>query len=49
MLIPDIELKAKIEEFIRTQGLKKQGQQNSMTDKVEAADSSNDVTPMVTE
>jgi len=49
MLIPDVELKAKIEEFIRTQGLKKLGQQNSVTNMVEAAYSSNDATPMVTE
>ncbi|ONK60080.1 uncharacterized protein A4U43_C08F13970 [Asparagus officinalis] len=46
MLIPDVELKAKIEEFIRSQASKRT---KSMTNAVEAGDSSNDVVAMVTE
>jgi len=46
MLIPDVELKAKIEEFIKSQGLKRQRQLNSTANTKEALDSSNDATPM---
>ncbi|KAJ6802526.1 putative ubiquitin conjugation factor E4 [Iris pallida] len=38
MLIPDVELKAKIEEFIKSQASKKNGQQNSVKCREEVAD-----------